>query len=316
MRRKASVVSYVELDDVDVSELRMYADVYTPSSEGLETAKQQAEAVLCVQISDTELRKLKNLKLIQGLAAGVDSLPWASIPEHVVVCGNMGSNAEAVAEHAWALLLAASKRLHVYLPRLRMGDFRQDVKTILLGGKTLAVVGIGAIGRRVAEIGKAFGMRVVGVSRSGSSPAIVDMVVGPDRLDEVLAESDFVVLAAPLSKQTRGMINLRRLRLLKKNVVVVNVGRAELIDRNDLKVYMKENPDACIATDVWWSVKTNEPWETELFEHPNFTGTPWVAGAFGNPEVLTRMKKHAIENLVRYFRGEKPRNIIDRSDYV
>jgi len=309
-------VSYVELDDVDVSGLRAYADVYTPSSEGVETAKQQAEAVLCVQMSDSELRKLTSLKLIQALSAGVDFLPWASIPEHVIVCGNMGSNAEAVAEHAWALLLAAAKKLHVYLPRTRKGDFRQDVKTILLGGKTLSVVGMGEIGRRVAEIGKAFGMRVVGVTRSGSSPAVVDMVVGPERLDEILAGSDFVVLAAPLTKQTRGMINLRRMRLLKKNAVVVNVGRAELIDRNDLMAYMKENPDACVATDVWWSVKMNEPWETELFEQPNFMGTPWVAGAFGNPEVLTRMKKHAVENLVRYFRGEKPHNIVNRSDYV
>ncbi|MEM4280802.1 MAG: 2-hydroxyacid dehydrogenase [Candidatus Caldarchaeum sp.] len=309
-------LSYVELDEMNLARLKSYAEVYTPSSAGFEEAKQKAEAVLCIALKKEDVQMLKNLRFIQVLSAGVDGLPWQDIPQNVVVCGNMGSNADAVAEHAWSLVLTLAKKLHHYLPKVRSGDFKRDTTVLQLKGKTLCIVGMGSIGRRVAEIGKAFGMRVYGVTRSGSSPMAVDKVVPPDGLDEVLKDSDVIVLAAPLTKHTRGLISLERLRILKKSCILVNVGRAELIDREGLLAYMRENPEAAVATDVWWNVVREGPWENELVKHPNFIGTPWIAGAFGSPEVLKQMTSMAVENIIRYFRGEKPLNAVDKAEYV
>ncbi|MCS7129171.1 MAG: 2-hydroxyacid dehydrogenase [Candidatus Caldarchaeum sp.] len=316
MKSKKTLVSYVELDEEDLAKLREYAEVYTPSSRGFEDAKGEAEIALSVVLQPGEVKKLKRLEFLQTISAGVDSLPWSMIPEKVVVCGNMGSNADAVAEHAWALLLAAAKRLHHYMPNVKNGDFSQKTETLQLRGRTLCVVGMGSIGRKVAEVGKAFGMRVIGVTRSGSSSIEVDRVVGPEGLDEALRESDFVVLSAPLTKHTRGLIGLNRLRMLKKRCVLVNIGRAELVDREALLTYLRENPEAVVATDVWWNVKLGDKWETELINYPNFIGTPWVAGGFGSPEIFSRMKQAAVENIIRYLSGQKPINIVDRSDYV
>ncbi len=313
---RRTLVSYVELDEENIAKLRGYVDLFTPSVPDFEEAKERAEVVLCIALRKEEIEKMRKLRFIQVLTAGVDGLPWQHIPEDVVVCGNMGSNADAVAEHAWALILALCKKLHHYLPKVRAGDFKRDAYIFQLSGKTLGVIGLGSIGRRVAEIGKAFRMRVYGVTRSGYSSLEVDKVVGPEGLDDVLRESDVVVLSAPLTKYTRGLIGYERLRLLKKGCILVNVGRAELIDREGLIAYMREDPEAFIATDVWWNVVKEGPWESELVKYPNFIGTPWIAGAFGNPEVYKKMVDMAVENIIRYLKGEKPLNIIDRAEYV
>ncbi len=314
MRR--TLVSYVELDEENIARLRDYVDLFTPSIRGFEEAKERAEVILCFSLRKEEVEKMRRLRFIQVLSAGVDSLPWQHIPEDVVVCGNMGSNADAVAEHTWALILTLCKKLHHYLPKVRAGDFKRDEHLFQLNGKTLGVIGLGSIGRRVAEIGKAFKMRVYGVTRSGYSPLDIDRVVGPDGLDDVLRESDVVVLSAPLTKHTRGLIGYERLKLLKKGCILVNVGRAELIDRGGLIAYMRENPEAFVATDVWWNIVNDGPWESELVKYPNFIGTPWIAGAFGSTEVYRKMVDMAVENIIRYLKGEKPINIVDRTEYV
>jgi phosphoglycerate dehydrogenase-like enzyme len=313
---KKILVSYVELSAENFSKLSSHYEVYTPSSPAFEVVKKDAEAVLCISLNEGELKKLEKLRFIQVLSAGVDSLAWHAIPENVIVAGNMGSNADAVAEHTWALILALTKKLHHYLPKVREGDFSRDEELLQLKGRTLCIVGMGAIGRRVAEVGKAFKMRVVGVTRSGRPDPSADIVYSSDRLGDALREADVVVLSAPLTKETRGLLGLERLRLLKKGCVLVNVGRAELVDREALKTYIKENPQILLATDVWWRYEKNRPWEEELTKHPNFIGTPWIAGAFGSREVLEHMFKSAIENLLKYASGEKPSNVVDRNLYV
>jgi phosphoglycerate dehydrogenase-like enzyme len=312
---RPAVLSYYHLDADAEIVLKELADVYYASQPSFEEILPRVTAVICIDLPLEHLIKMKSLKMIQSLSAGVDTLPWHSIPADVTVCGNMGSNAESVAEHTWALVLALSRRLHQYLPKVRAGDFSKSGENIMLWGRTLGVVGMGSIGRLVASIGKAFGMRVLGVTRSGKSAAPCDFVGGEESLEYVIRESDVVVIASPLTKRTRGMINLDRLRMLKPNAILVNVGRAEIINREDLLAYLKENPEANIATDVWWKFEDGRPVERELIHYPNFIGTPWVAGAFGSSEVLRRMKMLAAENVTKFLKGEKPDNIIDRSDY-
>lgn len=306
-------VSYVDLDQESIAALSRYAEVHSKDEEHV---KPHAEAILCISIKPEELKKLSRLKFIQVLSAGVDGLPWKEIPPDVTVSGNMGSNAEAVAEHTWALILSLAKKIHHYFPKVKQGDFRRDVELMQLNGRILAVVGMGSIGAKVGEIGKAFNMHVIGVTRSGKTKPPADKVVDPSRLAEVFSVADFVVISTPLTKTTIGMIKLETLSLLKKGAVVVNVGRAEVVERNDLLTFLKQRPDVIFATDVWWSVKPDGEWETELVKLPNFYGTPWVAGAFGSKEVYQRMVKAAVANIIKYFTSQKPDNIIDRNEYV
>lgn len=313
---RPAVLSYYPLDTDPEKILRDVADVYYSGQPGFEEILPRVTAVICIDLPVEHLNKMGRLRMIQSLSAGVDTLPWHSIPADVIVCGNMGSNAESVAEHTWALILALSRRLHHYLPKVRGGDFSKSGENIVLWGRTLGVIGMGSIGRLVASIGKAFGMRVLGVTRSGRSVAPCDFVGGEESLEYVIRESDVLVIASPLTKKTRGMINLDRLRMLKPNAILVNVGRAEIIKREDLLAYLRENPEANIATDVWWGFEDGRPVERELIHYPNFIGTPWVAGAFGSSEVLKHMKRLAAENVAKFLKGGQVSNIIDREDYI
>jgi phosphoglycerate dehydrogenase-like enzyme len=312
---KPYVLSYFQLDSESESILGEVAELYYRNAKNLDDILPMVAAVICIDLPVEHLARMRSLKMIQSLSAGVDTLPWSQIGEDIIVCGNMGSNAESVAEHTWALILALSRRLHHYLPQVRAGDFRRNHENIILYGRTLGVIGLGSIGRHIADVGKTFGMRVMGVTRSGRSDYPCDFVGGEEDLEHVLRESDVVVVSTPLTKRTRGMINLERLRMLKPGSILVNVGRAEIIVREHLLAYLSENPEANIATDVWWKMEGGIPSEKELIRFPNFIGTPWVAGAFGSKEILGRMCRMAAENVARFLRGEKPYNIISPKDY-
>ena len=169
---------------------------------------------------------------------------------------------------------------------------------------------------RVAETGKALGMRVYGVSKSGAHKPPCDLVKSSENLDEILGECDVIVLAAPLTKMTRGLIDLGRLRRMKPDAILVNVGRAELVKREDLLKYLEENPEFRFASDVWWNIKEDFGRDLEILRYPNVIATPWIAGGFGNKEVWESMLEKAVDNIIEYIRGGKPRNIVDRREYV
>lgn len=313
---KRTFLSYVELEQESVSQIERYAEVVTKNSPNFEESKKTAEAVLCITLKPDEIAKLKNLRFVQVLSAGVDGVAWQHLPEHVLVAGNMGSNAEAVSEHTWAMILSIAKKIPHYYDRVRNAVFERDTEVLQLNGRTILIVGMGSIGVKVAEVARCFGMRVIGVTKSGKARGHADKILPWTRLEEALPEADIMVIATPLTKYTRSMFNRNNLPLLKKGCIVVNVGRAEIVNREDLIAFLKERQDIVFATDVWWEVKRGEPWETELIKLPNFMGTPWIAGAFGSPEVYKKMLKTAVQNIIKYFSGQTPDNLINREDYV
>ncbi|MEM0462319.1 MAG: hypothetical protein QW318_08995, partial [Candidatus Caldarchaeum sp.] len=116
---KRTFLSYVELDQESVRQIERYAEVVTKNSSNFEESKKTAEAVLCITLKPEEIAKLENLKFVQVLSAGVDGVAWQHLPEHVLVAGNMGSNAEAVSEHTWAMILSIAKKIPHYFGRVR-----------------------------------------------------------------------------------------------------------------------------------------------------------------------------------------------------
>jgi lactate dehydrogenase-like 2-hydroxyacid dehydrogenase len=291
------------------------AVVYTDDSPEKNRVLPNVVVALCYGTL-SHLKEMKALRMIQAATAGVDGLPWKEIPEHVTVCGNPGSNADAVAEHGWSLILSQAHNLHVHLRNLKNGVFETSPGIRVLSGRAIGIVGMGSVGRRMGEIARAYRMRVMAITKSGRSSSPCDFVGGPADIDHVLRESDVVVLSLPLTRATRGMIDSRRLSLLRKDCIFVNIGRAELVKREDLIKFLESNPDFRFATDVWWNVGEDYIEDEVLMKYSNFLGTPYVAGGIGNGEIMQQMLREAATNVGRFLRGENPHNIIDRSEYV
>lgn len=269
------------------------------------------EAALVSRLTPDELRKMPRLRFIQAVTAGLDHLPWEHIPPHVVVAGNAGSNADAVAEFALALLLAPYKRIVQYSEKMRRGDYRRDVAIPLLAGRKAAVLGLGEIGTRVAKALAVLGAEVWGFSRTPRE--------GPWRftnsLEEALRGASAAVCALPLTKHTKGLVRYEHLALMAQDAVFVNVGRAEVVDREGALRILKERPNFIFASDVWWG-RNDFAKDAEFFALPNVVATPWVAGGYGNEEVWRRMAMEAVKNLVTWAMGGQPRNVARREDYI
>jgi D-3-phosphoglycerate dehydrogenase len=175
----------------------------------------------------------KPLRVISKHGAGIDTIDSKAAKERgIEVRAAVGANADAVAEHSWALILAAAKGIVTLDGRMHAGHWDKAThKSFELRGKTLGVVGLGAIGRRVAEIGVAFGMKVIAFDPfATSAPAGVSRVA----LDQVIAESHVVSLNCPLTDENRNFINRDTIAKMRDGAILVNTGRGGLIDDSAL----------------------------------------------------------------------------------
>ena len=119
----------------------------------------------------------------------------------------------------------------------------------------------------------------------------------------------------PLTKHTKGLVRYEHLALMQEDAVFVNVGRAEVVDREGALRILKERPSFIFASDVWWG-RNDFGRDAEFFALPNVVATPWVAGGYGNEEVWRRMAMEAVKNLVTWAMGGQPRNVARREDYI
>ncbi len=264
------------------------------------------------------ISKMKNLEFIQTLSAGADNIPFQLLGEEIIVANNAGGNAKAVAEFALALILSALKQIPRRDRYMRKGIWLRRIPHELLSGKIVGIIGFGHIGVELAKMLKSLGAKVYGVNRSGRSPIKIDFIGKLDSLNYVLSKSDIIVLSLPLTKHTRNFFDESKFKLLKRNVILVNVGRGSVINQRDLYNFLKSNPDAIAAIDVWW--RYPERYEEQIFqdypfhELDNIIMTPHIAGF--SPDIREEVFKSALLNIKRFLRGEKPRNIVNRDDYV
>lgn len=260
--------------------------------------------------------RMARLRLLQTLAAGVDHLPYDRIPATATVCSNAGAHRIAIAEHSMALLLAAAKNVVRHTEAIRAGRFSQDLMGKSVRGKTFGVVGLGGIGGEAARLAVGLGMRAVGINRHGASDAPLAWCGTIADLDRLLRESDVVLLSIPLTRDTVGMIGARELAVMKRDAILVNIARGKLIRERDLYEHLRANPQFVAALDVWWTYPKGEgfPFTEPFHELPNVVMTPHVAWAV--PEQSARSFEAALENVVRFLRGEPPRNVVDREEYA
>jgi phosphoglycerate dehydrogenase-like enzyme len=253
------------------------------------------------------------LRWVHSSAAGVGSMLFpAMAASQVVMTNSRGMSAASVAEHTIALILAALRRLP---ETTRAQDGRRWIQAELSGlptldGQTLGIVGLGAIGCRVARIGAAMGMRVVGTRRETDWPVPdgVAEALAPSDLPRLLEESDVVVLSAPLTAETRGLIGAAELARMKRTAWLVNVARGKLIQEAALLEALRSGAIAGAALDVF----EHEPLDpaSPLWAMPNVLVTPHVAGFRGDYwEAATDLFS---DNLRKFLAGEPLLNLVDK----
>lgn len=280
----------------------------------------QADVLVCTgfsgEIPDGLAEKAPRLRMIQVLVAGVDHLPYDSIPRSVLVCGNAGAYNTSVAEHAMALLLAAAKDVPRLTDEIRHGTFDQGGMNRALAGSTVVVAGMGGIGCEVARLCKAFRAKVVGISRSGATVPPADEGASLDDLVRVAPRADFLVITLPLTMETEGCVDRTALGAMKPDAVLVNVARGKIVVEDDLYEHLRAHPAFRAALDVWWTYprgKSGRPFHRPFHELPNVIMTPHIA--FAIPDQKARAMDAALENVERFLRGTRPRNAIDATEY-
>jgi phosphoglycerate dehydrogenase-like enzyme len=278
------------------------------------------EAELAAGIADVEYllalnpprghwAKATRLRLIQVLGAGVDGvLPAPDLPAAVALANQRGMSAEPMAEFGLTLVLALLKQLPLFVTAQREHAWRRALPA-RAAGKTLGILGLGAIGEALAVKAAALGMRVIGTQRSPKAHPAVTRIEPPARTDAVLAEADVVVVLLPLTDETRGFLSRERLARMKAGALLVNLARGGIVDEAALVEALREGRLAGAAFDVF--AREPLPPESPLWDAPNLWITPHMAGGF--PEILDETTRLFAENVARLERGEPIRNAIDRT---
>jgi phosphoglycerate dehydrogenase-like enzyme len=268
-------------------------------------------------VTAAALKRARRLKWVHSSAAGVGGLLTPEmIASDVVVTNTRGAHAVAMAEHVIMMMLAMTRRLPVAVRRQAEGRWAQreiyeDRPVFIMRGRRMGLVGLGAIGSEVARLALAIGMRVSAVRRNVDAPKPegIDRVYPPDRLDTLLGESDVVVLCPPLTRETRGLIGTRELRLMKPTALLINVGRGRLIDEAALAAELARGTIAGAGLDV----VAKEPLDpaSPLWTLDNLLLTPHVSTA--RHDFWEAVIDLFAKNLERFLRGEPLMNVVDKN---
>jgi phosphoglycerate dehydrogenase-like enzyme len=178
-----------------------------------------------------------------------------------------------------------------------------------LRGETLLIVGVGEIGREVARLASAFGMRVLGIKRCPEATPFVDEVYAPDRLDELAAEADGIVITLPLTDETEGLVSRRTIEALKPNAILVNVGRGPVVDEEALVDALRSGGILGAALDVFATEPL--PADSPLWELENVIVSPHTAALSIHENA--RIVELFCENLRRFLAGEELLSRIETS---
>ena len=265
-----------------------------------------------VKMDDAFYRSTPKLKLVQLLSAGYDRVDIeAARKAGIPVCNNGGANAIAVAEHALLLMLAVSRRLVWQHAMTTSGRWRgndiANVKLYELYGRTLGIVGLGTIGKKVARLAKPFGLDIQYYDIVRLTEDQADALGVRFRLlNELLQSSDIVSLHVPLTPSTRHMIGARELRSMKKSAYLINTCRGPVVDEAALYEALTNGTIAGAGLDVFDQEPpaANNP----LFSLDNVILTPHFAGPTWDNQYARF--RNGFDNVQRVARGEKPLWII------
>jgi len=271
-----------------------------------------AEAEVLVVSAPVDLADLParapRLRWLHVMAAGVDAVLRA-VPEGVALTNVRGAHAARAGEFGITAILMLNNRIPMFASQQRERLWRQSAQTGV-GGKTLVILGMGTLGGASAKWARAFGMRVIGVSRSGRAHEQADEVVAIDRMSEVLPLADFLLITLPRTPATENIVDRAALDLLPSHAGVINIGRGEVLMENHLVEKLCEGTLSGAVLDVFRQEPL--PADSDLWDVPNLFITPHN-GLDDPAEFAVRCLEVFAANLEAYTRGEPLRTPVDRA---
>jgi len=269
----------------------------------------RTEALMAGAVPAGLLPSMPRLRWAQAMSAGVDN--WLALPDLppglTLTCAR-GTHTESMPENIIGALF------HVAKPYAQVAEYQKQGKWVHtvaqpLTGKTLGILGLGVIGQEVARIAVALGMHVIGTKRRPTRIPNVAEVLPPSQTDEVLAQSDFVLLLLPATPDTENFIDAKRLSQMKPSAWLLNFGRGQIVNDADLMAATKEKKIAGALLDVF----RQEPLPSEhpFWMAPGIVVLPHIGGP--HPQRDRFVARLFVENLKRFLDGEPLREVVDRT---
>lgn len=269
---------------------------------------EQTEVLVGWLVPEEFFGRASRLRWIHATSAGVDHLiatpAWNA---DVVITNSRGIHAIPIGEHVLGWMLMFARNLHAALRNQITRRWERHIGGEL-HGTAVGILGYGAIGREIARLGAAFGARVLVMKRDPLPPGEGPRIYGPDELRELLEASDYVVVTLPLTAETRRLIGAREIGWMKRDAVLINVGRGEIVDEAALVTALAERRIRGAALDCF-EVEPLPP-TSPLWDLPNVLISPHVSGT--SPRYMDRAIPLFCENLRRYLAGEALLNVVDR----
>lgn len=288
--------------------LRQHGDVmlYTDRPATLEVKVRRAKDAVCllnsrgaVKWPRDVLRQLPRLKMISVCGIGTDAIDLAAARDlGIVVCNIPGRTADIVAEHALALMLGAARRLWFQTHELKQGRWTNR-DNIYLRGRVLGLVGAGSIAAAMARLGRAIGMRVQAWTFHPSPERAEQLGVPFVPLDELLAGSDVVSLHVKLTDQSRGLIGVREIGLMKPGALLINTARAAVVDQSALIAALQSGKLGGAGIDVFDAEPL--PADDPLLSCEQVVLTPHNADQ--TPEGMDILNGGAVDNVIAFLEG-------------
>jgi len=280
----------------------------------------RADIAFMAELRPSHLAAAEKLRWVHSPAAGLGGMLFPAMVESPIVMSNSrGISANTIAEHVVAVTLVLFRKLKLAIHSQAEREWAQDaildapsIRTI--DGTSALIVGLGSIGTAAARLLNALGARVDGIRRnlSGAPPPGVNRVAGPDQLLDLLPDADIVVLAAPETADTRGLIGSRELAAMRRDAILVNVSRGKLVDQAELVSALTAPADVRTIGGAALDVFEHEPLprESPLWSLPNVLITPHMAGFRRNHwDAVTDL---FAENLRRFESGQMLLNPVDK----
>lgn len=286
--------------------------LYNEKSTEIEVLKERIRDMDVVVLANMPLKgevieSSDKLKLISVAFTGVDHVDLEACKEnHIVVSNSAGYSTPSVAELAYGLMISLLRNIVPLDEATRKGKSMAGFSQIDLHGKTLGVIGTGAIGSRVAEIGLAFGCNVLAYNRT-ENEELKNKGVTYLPLEEVLKASDIVTIHLPLTKDTKGLIDAEKLKLMKKNALLINTARGPIVDNAALADALKDGQLGGAGIDVF-DMEPPLPSDYPLLNAPNTVLTPHIG--FATKEAMKRRAEITFENIVKWLEGNPQNRVI------
>ena len=271
----------------------------------------EAEVLYATRVLPNLLKQGPKLRWVHMVSHGIDRLRGDLLESDITITSGQGSHAEAVAEHAIAMVMMLARDMRRFSAHQREHHWERHLQGVELSRSTLGLVGLGSIGKLVAHYAKAFGMRVIATRRTFAEIPYpdVDEMVPRERLEYLIGESDFLVLALPFTPDTHSFFGERELRAMKPSSFLINISRGGMIDEPALIRALQEKRVAGAGLDVFQAEPL--PADSPLWDMPNVIITPHIAGL--SPQFVENANRLFMENLRRYLNGKPLLNVFDRT---